>query len=140
MKIKLVLIFIFLMTIFIVPVHADDGSSAPKTLPSEFAMLLPTATVTVEGGILTLTPEGGGEPIVTEIAVTATPEGEVEVELGDKAFFDVSNLTLEHEIDPECVEQFPVAENDSGSYTMCVTFDNFVYGDKDNPIMLGGGY
>ena len=123
MKLQLVLIFIILMTIFIVPVHADDGTSAPKTLPSEFALLLPTATVRVEGG--TLTPDAGGEPIVTEIAVTATPEGGVEVELGDKAFFDVSGLALEYEIDPECEAQLPVTP-ESGVGTVCGTFDNWI--------------
>ena len=73
-------------------------------------------------------------------SATPTINRRDELEISDKAFFDVNNLTLEHEIDPECVDQFPISPDSYGSATMCVTFDDWVYGDKDNPIMLNGGY
>ena len=73
-------------------------------------------------------------------SATPTINSRNEVEISDKAFFDVSNLTLEHEIDPECVDQFPMTPDELGSATMCVTFNNWIIGDIDNPTMLDGGY
>ena len=89
------------------------------------------------------TVQADGDPTNSPKALpSATPtiDNGDEVKIGDKAFFDVSSLTLEHEIDPECVDQFPISPDSYGSATMCVTFDDWVYGDKDNPIMLNGGY
>ena len=73
-------------------------------------------------------------------SATPTINSRDEVEISDKAFFDISGLTLEHEIDPECVEQFPRTPDANGVATACVTFDNWFVGDKDNPTMLDGGY
>ena len=73
-------------------------------------------------------------------SATPTINRRDELEISDKAFFDVNNLTLEHDIDPECVDQFPISPDSYGSATMCVTVDDWVYGDKDNPIMLDGDY
>ena len=73
-------------------------------------------------------------------SATPTINSRDEVEISDKAFFDVSGLTLEHEIDPECVEQFPRTPDANGVATVCVTFDNWILGDPANPIMLDGAY
>ena len=89
------------------------------------------------------TVQADGDPTSSPEALpsaTSTVDNGEKAELGDKAFFDVSNLTLEHDIDPECVEQFPRTPDANGVATVCVTFDNWIIGDKDNPIILDGGY
>lgn len=76
-------------------------------------------------------------PTETQPAPTVPPtlEASPTVEV-QRPFYDVSNATLEHPIDPNCVDQFPQTVEAGKTNVLCFTFDNWVKG----PVKLAGGY
>lgn len=76
-------------------------------------------------------------PTATEIPATPTLEPTLEASpTPEGPFIDLSAATLEHEIDPNCVDQFPQPVEAGKSNVICFTFDNWVFG----PQALAGGY
>lgn len=67
---------------------------------------------------------------------TATPENESV----DKPYFDLSDATLEHSIDPNCVDQFPQTVEAGQHNVVCFTFDEWVIANNPGQYPLEGGY
>jgi len=90
----------------------------------------PSATATAQVVEASPTPEPTSTSTATPTeTATATPEAP------ERVVIDLSDATLEHPINPYCVDQFPLnQENDL--ITVCFTFDNWVVG----PIDLNDGY
>lgn len=80
-------------------------------------------------------------PTETQPAPTVPPtlEASPTVEV-QRPFYDVSNATLEHPIDQDCIDQFPKAIEQGNSVLVCFTFDNWVISKRPGQFPLAEDY
>jgi hypothetical protein len=108
-------------------VSAEDPGSLTETAVSTQAVEADQATATADFEMPT------SEIIENTPQATTTPEGE------ERVIIDMSEATLDRELDPNCVDQFPEnlrSDPENNQPVACFTFDNWVRG----PLDLGEGY
>jgi len=113
--------------LFLIILLLSACSSLQAVSPSSTPSPSPTASSTP-------TEQATSSPTVAVSESTLTV-GSDETPTPERVVIDLSEATLEHQIPPECVDQFPII-SENGLITFCVVFDNWIKG----PVDLNDGY